>query len=166
MGCNVDSYKSALKAADKAGCQIGNHSYSHKDLTRLSRKEVQAQIKDTDKKVKNVIGKTPSLVRTPGGAINAEVQNAVGKPVILWSIDTLDWKTRDRDKTVKAVLNNVKDGDIVLMHDIHEPSKEAALILIKELNRRGYQLVTVSELAQYRGYNLKKGSIYHSLRKK
>lgn len=166
LGCNVDSYKSALKAADKAGCQIGNHSYSHKDLTRLSRKAVQAQIKDTDKKVKNVIGKTPSLVRTPGGATNAEVQNAVGKPVILWSIDTLDWKTRDRDKTVKAVLNNVKDGDIVLMHDIHEPSKEAALILIKELNRRGYQLVTVSELAQYRGYNLKKGSIYHSLRKK
>lgn len=166
VGSNVDSYKSALKAADKAGCQIGNHSYNHKDLTRLSRKEIQAQIHDTDKKVKNVIGKTPSLVRTPGGSTNTEVQNAVGKPVILWSIDTLDWKTRDRDKTVKAVLDNVKDGDIVLMHDIYEPSKEAALILIKELNRRGYQLVTVSELAQYRGYNLKKGSIYRSLRKK
>lgn len=166
LGCNVDSYKDALKEADKAGCQIGNHSYSHKDLTRLSCKEIQAQINDTDKKIKNVIGKTPSLVRTPGGSTNAEVQNTVGKPIILWSIDTLDWKTRDRDKTVKAVLDNVKDGDIVLMHDIHEPSKEAALILIKELNQRGYQLVTVSELAQYRGYNLKEGSVYRSLRKK
>lgn len=166
VGSNVDSYKSALKAADKAGCEIGNHSYSHSDFTRLSRKEIREQISETDKKVKNVIGKNTSLVRTPGGATDRTVQNTVGKPIILWSIDTLDWKTRDRDKTVKAVMNNVKDGDIVLMHDIHEPSKEAAIILIKELNRKGYQLVTVSELAQYRGYDLKKGSVYRRLRKK
>lgn len=166
LGCNVDSYKSELKAADAIGCEIGNHSYDHSNLTKLSAEEIRLQISKTDKKIKNVIGKNTALMRTPGGATGNTVQSAVGKPIILWSIDTLDWKTRDRDKTVKAVMDNVKDGDIVLMHDIHEPSKEAALILIKRLKDAGYQLVTVSELAQYRGYKLKNGTIYHSLRKK
>lgn len=166
LGCNVDRYKDVLKAADKIGCEIGNHSYDHSNLTKLSKKEIKEQMKKTDKKVKKVIGKKTTLMRTPGGATNRNVLDAVGKPVILWSIDTLDWKTRDRDKTVKTVMDNVKDGDIILMHDIHEPSKEAALILIKKLNQKGYQLVTVSELAKYRDNKLKKGTIYHSLRRK
>lgn len=166
LGCNVDSYKSALKAADKIGCQIGNHSYDHKNLTKLSEKEIQAQISQTDAKVKNVIGKAPDLVRTPGGAVSELVSKNVGKPIILWSIDTLDWKTRSRDKTIKAVMKDIKDGDIVLMHDIHEPTKNAACFLIPKLKQEGYQLVTVSELARYRGHTLKKGTVYRSLRRK
>ena len=134
LGCNVDSYKSALKAADKIGCQIGNHSYDHKNLTKLSEKEIRAQISQTDSKVKNVIGKAPDLVRTPG--------------------------------TIKAVMKDIKDGDIVLMHDIHEPTKYAACFLIPKLKQEGYQLVTVSELARYRGHTLKKGTVYRSLRRK
>lgn len=166
LGCNVDSYKNALKAADKIGCQIGNHSYDHKNLTKLSEKEIQAQISQTDAKVKNVIGKAPDLVRTPGGAVSDLVSKNVGKPIVLWSIDTLDWKTRSRDKTIKAVMDDIKDGDIVLMHDIHEPTKNAVCFLIPKLKQEGYQLVTVSELAKYRGYALKRGAVYRSLRRK
>lgn len=164
LGCNVDSYPNALRAADQIGCEIGNHSYNHSSLTKLSDQAIWSQMADTDAKVQAVIGKTPALMRPPGGGYNDRVRNTVGKPVILWSIDTLDWKTRDRDKTVQAVLSNVQDGDIVLMHDIHEPTKDAALILIPELNRRGYQLVTVSELAYYKGYSLYNGGVYHSIR--
>lgn len=166
LGCNVDSYQSAMQAADKIGCEIASHTYHHYNLAHLSKDKIKWEVSETDKKIKNAIGKIPELVRTPGGSVNSTVKETVGKPIILWSIDTLDWKTRSRDKTVSAVMNHVKDGDIVLMHDIHQPTKEAALILIPRLKRQGYQLVTVSELAQYRGYAMKKGNIYYSFRKK
>lgn len=166
IGSQVDSYKSSVKAASDIGCEIGSHTYTHPDLTKLSESEIKEQISKTDQKVKNAIGKKTTLVRTPGGSVNSSVQRTVGKPIILWSIDTLDWKTRNREKTVNAVMSNVKDGDIVLMHDIYEPTKEAACILIVKLRQKGYQLVTVSELAKYRGCTLEKGKVYHSLRRK
>lgn len=166
LGCNVDNYKSAVKNAHKIGCEIGNHSYDHTILTTISADAVAKQMSDTDAKIKNVIGSKAKTMRAPGGGVSKTVQGAVGKPIILWSIDTLDWKTRNTEKTVSAVMNNVKDGDIVLMHDIHEPTKRAALRIIPALKKKGYQLVTVSELAKYRGYTLSNGTIYHSLRKK
>lgn len=166
IGSQVDSYKSAVKAASDIGCEIGNHTYTHPNLTKLSVSEIKSQIRMTDKRVKNATGKTPALVRTPGGAVDSKVEKAVGKPIILWSIDTRDWETQNRDKTINAVMGNVKDGDIILMHDIYEPTKDAACTLIVKLKREGYQLVTVSEMAQYRGYTLKKGTVYNSLRKK
>ena len=166
LGCNVDAYQKSMKNADKIGCEIASHTYNHKNLTRLSAAEIRKEVKDTDAKIKKVIGKNPTLLRTPGGSFNSTVRENVGKPIILWSIDTLDWKTRNRDKTISAVVNNVQDGDIVLMHDIHKPTKEAALILIPRLKKMGYQMVTVSELAQYRNWQLKKGTVYYRLRKK
>ena len=81
-------------------------------------------------------------------------------PMILWSIDTLDWKTMNTQSTINAVLNNVEDGDIILMHDIHSPTIDAALTLIPKLIEEGYQLVTVSELAEAKGVTLKNGSTY------
>lgn len=166
LGCNVNNYKSAVKNAYDIGCEIGNHSYDHTILTRLSAEQVKKQMSDTDEKVKNVIGAKTTIMRCPGGGVNKTVQNAVGKPIVHWSIDTLDWKTRSTEKTISSVMNNVKDGDIVLMHDIHAPTKRAALSIIPQLKKKGYQLVTVSELAKYRGYKLQNGTVYHSLRKK
>lgn len=162
VGNRVDSYKSTLKYTYKNGCEIGNHSYSHPIYTGLTTAEIKSQIRKTDKKVKKITGKKPVLARAPGGGYNSKVKKAVGKPLIQWSIDTLDWKTRSKSATVKAVLNNVEDGDIVLMHDLHEPTKDAALELIPKLKKKGYQIVTVSELAKYKGYKMKKGSVYFS----
>lgn len=166
VGCNVDSYRNALKEADKAGCEIGNHSYSHRWLNNLTKEEIKEELYRTDKKIENITGDATALIRVPGGLLNATVENTVDRPIILWSIDTRDWETRNKDKTVRTVLENVKDGDIILMHDIYEPTKKAACELIPELERRGYQLVTVSELAKYRGITLEKGKVYHSLRRK
>lgn len=166
VGSSVDSYRDSVKYAYKAGCEIGSHSYNHSDLAKLSAKDVKAQMSDTDKKIKKATGKKATLMRPPYGSVGKTVSANVGKPMILWSIDTLDWKTRNTQKTVDAVMKNVKDGDIVLMHDIHEPTKDAALKIIPKLKAQGYQLVTVSELAKYRGYSLQKGQKYFSLRKK
>jgi len=93
------------------------------------------------------------------------VLSAAGLPSIYWSIDTRDWANRSNPQhTVSAVLNYVQDGDIVLMHDIHQATVTAAETIIPALIRRGYQLVTVSELAQFKGVTLKTGNTYRSIR--
>lgn len=165
VGNRVNSYKGAVKDAYKAGCEIGNHGFNHSNLAKLSKESVVKQMRDTDKRVKKIIGKNTTVMRVPYGETGGSVKSAVGKPIVLWSIDTLDWKTRNKGKTVSAVMDHVKDGDIVLMHDIHKETKDAVLELVPKLRKKGYQLVTVSELAKYRGYKLKKGSVYRNLRK-
>ncbi len=101
------------------------------------------------------------MVRPPYGSVNDTVESTVGTPMILWSIDTLDWKTQDVESTVEEVMNNVKDGSIILMHDIFSTSVDAAEILIPQLIEEGYQLVTVHELASlHQAQNLSTGVTY------
>lgn len=164
LGQNVGRYPEALKSAYNNGNEIANHSYSHPIYTQISVADVKSQITRTDDAVKKVTGKAPNLARTPGGGLNEAVKSAVAKPVIMWSIDTLDWKTRSKIETINCVMRNVKDGDIILMHDIHKPTMEAALELIPMLKNEGYQLVTVSELARAKGLSLQSGKVYYSLR--
>ncbi len=152
------------KSAYDNGNEIANHTYSHPTLTKLNLSNVKSQISKTDSAVKKVTGEATSLVRAPGGATNTSVRNAIDKPFIYWSIDTLDWKHRNKQTTINTVMKNIKDGDIILMHDIHKPSKEAALELIPKLKKAGYQLVTVEELAEYQGYTMKDHTTYYSFR--
>lgn len=164
VGNRVNTYDDELAYAFNSGNEIANHTYSHPTLTKLSTTKIKSEVSKTDNAVKKITGTAPSLIRAPGGATNSTVRKAAGKPFIYWSIDTLDWKHRNATKTVNTVMNNVKDGDIILMHDIHKPSMTAALTLIPKLKKAGYQLVTVSELAKYRGYTLKNGTTYYSFR--
>ncbi len=164
VGNRISSYKDTVEYTYKMGCELGNHSYSHPILTSCSTDEIKSQIKKTNKKIKEVTGKNPTIARVPGGGYSDRVKEAVDMPIIQWSDDTLDWKTRSKNATVDYVLSHVSDGDIVLMHDLHEPTKEAALVLIPELRERGYQIVTVSEMAKYKGYDLKDGTVYFSFR--
>lgn len=165
LGCNIDAHKQAVQKAYKSGCEIGNHTYSHPMLSFRSNEEIRNEIASTDKKIKKITGKNATVMRPPGGDVNERVATVVNKPVILWSIDTRDWEHRNSSKTVQSVIGNVRDGDVVLMHDIYKPTRDASLTIIPQLRRMGYQLVTVSELAEYRGASLKKGRIYHSFRK-
>lgn len=164
VGNRVPTYSDTVKKAHDMGCEIGNHTYEHKNLTRVSEAEVKRQITKTNRNVKKVTGQAPVIVRPTGGATNANVKQWVGMPSIIWSIDTLDWKTRNAGSTKKAVLDHVKDGDIVLMHDLYSATASASETIIPELVKRGYQLVTVSELAECRG-GMKKTGAYYSFRK-
>ena len=164
VGNRINSYKSVVKHTADRGCEVANHSYSHPILTGLSSKSIKSQISKTNKKIKSVTGQTPKIARVPGGGFNSKVKAAVDMPIIQWSDDTLDWKTRSKKKTVDYVMKHVQDGDIILMHDLHEPTMKAALELIPKLKKKGYQIVTVSELAKYRGYKLKDGKVYYSFR--
>lgn len=164
VGNRVPTYSDTVKTACDMGCEIGNHTYEHKCLTRLSEAEVRRQISRTNKNVKKVTGQTPVIMRPTGGATNTNVKKWVGMPSIIWSIDTLDWKTRNADSTKRAVLDHVKDGDIVLMHDLYSATATASETIIPELVKQGYQLVTVSELAECRG-GMQETGAYFNFRK-
>ena len=146
------------------GCELANHTYNHYNLTKLSIEDIKAQVNKTNEAVKRVTGVTPELVRPPYGSNNQTVLETIGAPAILWNIDTLDWKTHDPEKIYDEDVGKVKDGDIVLMHDIHDDTAEAVEKIIPELMDRGYQIVTVSELALYKGKTLEDGKIYYNLR--
>ena len=145
------------------GCEIGNHTYSHQVLTKVGASQIQGQIGATNSAVQNVTGVSPVVMRPPGGGQNESVRSAVGMPIIMWSIDTLDWKTRNAASTQAAVLDHVRDGDIVLMHDLYSQTAAASRVIIPELVNRGSQLVTISELSDCRGA-MASGGVYSAFR--
>lgn len=164
VGNRVPMYSDTVKKAYGMGCEIGNHTYEHKILTRADAAGIRNQVSRTNVAVKKITGTAPIVMRPPGGAVNNMVKSQTGMPMILWSIDTLDWRTRNAASTKTAVLDHVKDGDIVLMHDLYEATANASTTIIPTLVERGYQLVTVSELAECRG-EMKDGCLYYSFRK-
>lgn len=164
VGNRVPMYSDTVKKAYGMGCEIGNHTYEHKILTRTDAAGIREQVSKTNAAVKNITGTDPIVMRPPGGCVNDTVKSQTGMPMILWSIDTLDWRTRNAASTKTAVLDHVKDGDIVLMHDLYEATANASTTIIPTLVERGYQLVTVSELAECRG-GMKDGCLYYSFRK-
>lgn len=162
VGNRVNSYKSAIKGAVNIGCEIGNHTYEHKTLTKLSTDGINSQINKTNSVVKNVCGVTPVIVRTPGGAVNQKVKDTVKYPIVNWSVDTLDWKYRNANSVTKAVKNNVKDGSIILMHDLYESTAMATESFVPWLVDKGYQLVTVSEMMQVKDKSFVSGKVYNN----
>lgn len=166
LGNRVSSNVDILEMMIEQGNEIGNHSYSHKELTKLSYEGLREQITNTQDAVLGSTGIEPKLMRPTYGSYNDNLKSSVDMPLILWSIDTLDWKSRNAKKVTDHVLANVKDGDIILMHDIYDSTAEAVKSLVPVLIDKGYQLVTVSELFEARGKDLKAGQIYNQMYKK
>ncbi|MEY8278721.1 MULTISPECIES: polysaccharide deacetylase family protein [Blautia] len=161
LGSNAAAFPDVVKDLKDAGMELGNHTYDHLDLTTLDSESVTSQIKRTNDAISGAAGVPATVMRPPGGAYNESVQAAVGMPVIMWSIDTKDWLTKSEDQTYQVTVDNVKDGSIVLMHDIHEWSVKAAIRVIPELVEQGYKLVTVSELAEAKGIKLENGAAHY-----
>lgn len=162
QGKNIPGKEDFVKKMKETGCELGNHSYDHPQLTKLSADKIANQIGTTNDLIQQAAGSTATVMRPPygDGAINDTVRSSVGLPMILWSIDTLDWKTRNAQSSIDTVMNDVQDGDVILMHDIHTESIDAALVLIPKLEEAGYQLVTVSEMAKAKGVALQNGEKY------
>lgn len=144
-----------------AGCEIGSHSWNHPQLSKIKWSSVQSQIRKTDQIVKKLAnGYKIDLLRPPYGAISDTMRKKMKKPMILWSLDTLDWKYRNAKKVFRKVKKEVKDGDIILMHDIHEETAEAIKLVVPWLQEKGYDILTVSELAERNGKKLEAGKAY------
>ena len=160
VGNRVSSYADTLRDNYNQGNQIGNHSWSHADFSRIDADAVKQQVSDTNSAIKSVIGVKPKIIRTPYGIATSNAKENVGMPIILWSIDTLDWKTQNADSTYNSVINGARDGDVVLMHDLYTQTAEAVKRIVPALKERGFQMVTVEEMALLKGKTLRKGEVY------
>lgn len=161
-GQEVEYFQEPVTRMEELGCELGNHSYDHPDLATLSADDVSSQLSRTDQLIKDLTGHIATVVRPPYGSFNDTVAGIAARPLILWSVDTLDWETQNVDSTVQNVMDNAADGQIILMHDIFKESVDAAEIFIPQLLQEGYQLVTVSELAAAKGIALENGVSYGS----
>lgn len=146
LGNRVDNFPNIIQREYSQGHEIGSHSFSHPQITTLTSEEIEYQFTETEHRIQQYVPYTTKLIRPPYGQITQSLKEVLQKTFVLWSIDTQDWKTRDKDAIVSEVLNNVKDGDIILMHDMYSTTADACEELIPALIERGYQLVTVSEL--------------------
>ncbi len=161
IGQNAKQYPELVRKEYEAGHEIGNHTYSHPNMKKISVTEAVAEIEKTQEAVHDIIGIYPKLFRSPGGIFSDELVTAVEEhdcKSVLWSWrqDTRDWSKPTVDKVVRTVLDNLRDGDIILFHDYNtsgSPTPEALRIILPELIRRGYSFVTVSELMDFRGQN-------------
>lgn len=164
VGNMIDYYSDDVTRMEALGCELGNHSYDHTDLSTLSAEGVSNEIGQTDQLLNNLVGHGATVVRPPYGNVNDTVTSVIATPMILWTVDPEDWNEgEDVDRLVNAVLDNVTDGSIVLMHDIFSSSVDAAEILIPRLIQEGYELVTVHQLAESNGITLQGGVLYNSL---
>ncbi|WP_079524485.1 polysaccharide deacetylase family protein [Solibacillus isronensis] len=146
VGQEVKEHPEILKAVYNAGHEIGNHTFNHEKLTTLSTKEIKQQIQATDSLIKSTIGQRATVFRPPYGSYDESITDQLSVPNVLWTIDTLDWKHRDPEKTVQAVKDRAKNGSIILMHDIHQATADALDEVLATLQKQGYEFVTVSEL--------------------
>ena len=155
LGQNVGSWESTVQRMADIGCEIGSHSWDHPNLYNLSMDSVAKEFSDTDAALEKACGQKASVARAPYGNWSDDIISTVGKPFFTWSLDSLDWSYKDVNKDYDEVMNgDLTDGSIILMHDIHEPSVQAAIKMIPELVQKGYKLMTVSELAAAKGVTL------------
>lgn len=175
VGYNLDEHPEVTKKAFDMGCEIGNHTNDHKYLTKCSAEQRDYQINENNRKIKEITGADCKLLRAPGG-LDKGLSGAVDMPFIAWDIDTNDWKLKDAshkgrsdeqrnadiDGVVNHVMSNLHKGDIILMHDIYDFSADVAVRLIPEIVAAGYKLVTVSEMFEAYGTEVKAGSTYRS----
>ncbi|GAB6098840.1 polysaccharide deacetylase family protein [Halanaerocella petrolearia] len=131
------------------GHEVGNHSYTHPHMTKLSTSEIKTELERTSELIKDLTGDKETLFRPPFGEYDNQVietSHELGYHVIQWTIDSLDWKDVSADFIVNRVLNNASPGAIVLMHNNGKHTAEALERLIPQLKEKGYQIVPVSDL--------------------
>lgn len=153
----LNRYQEIVKEVYTEGNQIASHAYSHQELDKMSSEEIDKEIVASDKAFERVLGVKPAMLRPPFGAINQDVLNICQQKqekVILWSIDTLDWSQPEPEHIARNVLDNVRPGDIILMHSCkdREATVQALPLIIEGLQAKGYQMVDLSALLQIAAY--------------
>lgn len=149
VGQNIEGKEEIIKRSYEMGNELGNHTWDHTNLSKVSADTIRSKVGDTNAAIQAICNVENPILRPPYGAYNSTVKETVDTPIVMWSLDTLDWSTRSADATYDACME-AKDGDIILMHDIHESTVVAAEDIVAGLQEKGFQLFTVSELYHYR----------------
>ncbi|WP_071459593.1 polysaccharide deacetylase family protein [Bacillus massilinigeriensis] len=147
LGSRVDFYPDIAKQIAQEGHQLGNHTWDHRDMTTLAPIEVQDEIQKTNNAIAAATGTPSTVYRPPYGAVNDQVKNSAGGEPVLWTVDTLDWKSKNPEQILSIVKANTQNNSIILMHDIHPTTASALEKVLEFLKTEGYEFVTVSELS-------------------
>ena len=162
IGSLMEKYPEIVKKEIEAGCDVGGHTYSHVNLNNLSQNEAKKEIEKVESAFKNATGLELKYIRPTYGNANSKIREVIDRPIINWCIDSLDWKHRDADKVIEEIRKTKNfDGRIILMHVIYDSTLEAVDKLIPQLQSEGYQIVTISEMAEHKGFELHEGKIYY-----
>ena len=145
-GQNVKAYPEIVKEIYAEGHLIGNHTYSHIQLTSKNEESFKQEIVRTNEAIKEVTGQDTIYVRPPYGSWNKEFEKELNMFPVLWTVDPLDWCSSDAARIVRSVCSKAKENDIILMHDQYKTTVTAALKIVDELTQKGYEFVTVDEL--------------------
>lgn len=152
LGCHIEGNEQTLERMIKLGCEVGCHGFDHKDMRGQSNDAIRDEIEKTSALIYEVCGIKPTLFRAPYGEFSGYSKEA-NLHKIKWSVDTLDWKTQNKEAVKNTILSKASNGDIVLLHDIFKTSAEGFCEAARELSKRGYKLVTVTELLELQEKN-------------
>lgn len=146
IGQNIDGNEEIIRRMKEEGHLIGNHSQSHMQLSKENIDAAYQQISVTNQKIFDITGEMPSYIRPPYGSWSEELECIIPMTVALWDVDTMDWKSQNKNQIVRHVIWHADDGAVILLHDVYETSVDAALEIIDTLTKEGYNFVTVDEL--------------------
>ena len=165
VGDRVNDYAQTARMVAEQGSEIATHTLSHPNLAKLSAGEVRAELEQSIAAIEQVTGVRPGVLRPPYGSTSEDVQQIcreMGVVIANWNVDTEDWRVRDADAILNHVLDNARDGAIVLCHDLYPETAAAMEQAVEALAAQGYQLVSVSELLQARAGGGSAGKIYYA----
>ena len=164
LGSMARNNPDLVKRAVSEGHEVASHTMYHQNLIRISASAIESDLAESKAVFNDILGHTPNFTRPPYGNFNNNVSKFVGTPMILWSVDTLDWKNKATEPIVSTAMSQVHDGAIILMHDVHPTSVDAVPVLIDSLRGAGYEFVTIPELIEIRGATVSPGSAYYNFR--
>lgn len=145
-GENAQNYPNIIRREQEEGHLIGNHTYSHIQLTSGNRETFREELVKTNEILENITGEKVSFVRPPYGSWDKSFEKELNMFPVLWNIDPLDWCSHNAECIAAKVVEKAGDGDIILMHDYYDTSVTAALEVVDVLQKRGFQFVTVEEI--------------------
>ena len=162
VGEQIQGNEDLVMRMKNEGHQAGNHTWSHLRLEGISSNEILHEVERTEELLERLLGEADYWLRPPYGSVSNGSEDLIRVPMIKWSVDPRDWESRDREKIVQAVLRDAEPNSIVLLHDIYPASVEAALEIVDQLQKQGYEFVTVRELFALNGMVPEPGRMYRN----
>ncbi|MDR1699897.1 MAG: polysaccharide deacetylase family protein [Lachnoclostridium sp.] len=165
IGRQVGANSDLVKRAKDMGCEIGNHTWEHRTLTKLKKEQIRTTLNRTNFVVRKKAKYDIQMVRPTYGSVDKKVKESANGPIVFWCVDTKDWNHKKAKEIQNMIVGKVRDGDIVLMHDIYTETSKALKKIVPYLKKSGFDIVTVSEMMNRKGIQMKDGKVYYSGRK-
>ena len=160
LGCNIHGNEGIIKRIADEGFEIGNHTYNHPNMLKISENEIKSQINRTQVLINNITGSRPFLYRPPYGSYSKTLANSIDMAMVLWSVDPANWLVKSSDAIVSNIMTNVRDGSIILMHDSSYITSITLDRILTGLKNKGYRVVSVTDMLRVHNIEPKKHMIY------